>query len=144
MYNILVHAHSGWRWIVLVLILAAIIQAYTKWKAGIRLNNSNRKLAMFAMISIHLQLVLGMLLYLINSKSKVQFNADTMSNAMIRFYTVEHLLVMIIGIVLITIGHKKAKEAKNFKPIVWYYAIGLLLILSRIPWPGQFPDVGWF
>lgn len=144
MYNILVHAHSGWRWIVLILIVAAIVQAYRKWKAGNRLTNANRKLAMFAMIATHIQLLLGLLLYIMDSKNKVQFNGDMISNSMLRFYTVEHILVMFIGIGLIMVGHKKAKRIQNFKPIFWYYLIALVLMLSRIPWPGQFADVGWF
>jgi hypothetical protein len=61
-----------------------------------------------------------------------------MKDAAIRLTSLEHPLINIIAIALITIGwsrHKKAttSEAK-FKAITLFYGIGLLLILSRIPW----------
>jgi hypothetical protein len=57
---------------------------------------------------------------------------------------------MLIGIALITIGHIKAKKASTdsakFQSIFIFFLIGLVLIVSRIPWP--FMEVGqgkgWF
>ena len=146
MHNILVHAHSGWRWVVLVLVVAAIAQAFSKWQSNTALNDGNRKLAMFAMISLHIQFLIGLILYIMDAmnQTKVQFNENTMSDAMIRFFTVEHSLIMIIAIGIITVGHSKAKKSQSFKPIFWFYLIGLVVMLSRIPWPGQFPGIGWF
>jgi hypothetical protein len=63
-------------------------------------------------------------------------------NSAARMLAVEHPFVNILAIVLITIGwstHKKVMEATaKFKKISIFYGLGLLLILSRIPW-GQ-----WF
>ena len=61
-----------------------------------------------------------------------------MKDAALRLTSLEHPLINIIAIVLITIGwskHKKAttSEAK-FKSIAVFFGLGLLLILSRIPW----------
>ena len=67
---------------------------------------------------------------------------------LLRFYGMEHILVMIIAIVLVTIGHGKAKRAldvtKKHKTIILYYSIGLLLILASIPWPFRKLGAGWF
>jgi membrane protein YdbS with pleckstrin-like domain len=55
-----------------------------------------------------------------------------------RLYLVEHPLVMILAVALITIGYSKAKKAisatSKYKAIVLFYSIGLCFILSRIPW----------
>lgn len=63
-------------------------------------------------------------------------------NAPVRLLAVEHPFINIIALVLITIGwsrHKKLMESeRKFKTISIFYGLGLLLILSRIPW-GQ-----WF
>jgi hypothetical protein len=52
--------------------------------------------------------------------------------------SLEHPLINIIAIVLITIGWSKHKKAANndakFQSIAIFYGIGLVLILSRIPW----------
>jgi hypothetical protein len=61
-----------------------------------------------------------------------------MSDKAIRLTSLEHPLINIIAIALITIGwskHKKAADSQaKFKSIFLFYGLGLLLILSRIPW----------
>jgi hypothetical protein len=45
---------------------------------------------------------------------------------------------MLIGIILITVGYIKAKkpgdDARRFRTVIIFYGLGLILILSRIPW----------
>lgn len=92
---------------------------------------------LFAMIFLHVQLLIGLILYL--PSGKTNFSAGWMKVEMFRFYGMEHFLGMLIAIVLITIGRKKAEKAgtpeENHKKIVVWYAIGLILILASIPWP---------
>ncbi len=68
---------------------------------------------------------------------KVVFSELTMKISAIRFLTVEHPLMMIVAIVLITIGYSKAKKSQvseKHKTIVIYYGIALALIIAAIPW----------
>ena len=55
-----------------------------------------------------------------------------------RFVTVEHPLMMVIGVALITIGKIKAKKiedvAKANKTIFLYFLIAFILIAIRTPW----------
>jgi hypothetical protein len=98
------------------------------------------------MVSLHTQLLIGLGLYFISPR--VQFFEGWMKEASYRFYGMEHILLMIIAIVLVTIGHGKAKRAldstKKHKTIVLFYCIGLLLILASIPWPFRNLGAGWF
>jgi uncharacterized membrane protein YbjE (DUF340 family) len=59
----------------------------------------------------------------------------------------EHILMMLIAAVVLTIGRKKAEKsedlAKRNKTIVLWYSIGLIIILAAIPWPFRFGN-GWF
>ncbi len=146
MYPILKHAHSGLRWVVLLLLLAAIANAWAKWRSSKQYTDSDRKLALFAFISAHVQLALGLILYFISPL--VQFNSNTMSDKILRFYSVEHLITMLLAIAVITIGYSKAKKgvetALKFRSIFIYYLIGLLLILAGIPWPFRIPGAWWF
>jgi hypothetical protein len=96
----------------------------------------DRKIALFALIGTHIQLLFGLVLYFVSPLGLAAFGQ--MKEASLRLTSLEHPLVNIIAIVLITVGwskHKKAvsSEAK-FKSIAVFYALGLLLILSRIPW----------
>ena len=141
--NILVSAHSGLRWIALVLLLLAIYNAFTakEYEKKHRLAN------MFAMISLHTQLLIGLALYF--TSAKVQFTEGWMKVALYRFYGMEHLMGMIIAIVLVTIGHSKSKKATEssdkFKAIKIWYVLALILILAFIPWPFRTAlGAGWF
>lgn len=146
MYSILTHAHSGLRWLVLLFLVLAIVNAARKMgNAQASFGATDKRLSLFALIFTHIQLILGLILYFISPK--VQFSAETMSDSILRFYTVEHLSLMLIAIVLITVGYSKAKRqegGKKFKTTFWYYLIGLVLILVSIPWPFRGLGAGWF
>lgn len=146
MLNGLIHAHSGLRWIVLLLIVLATFKALMKWRSNAPCNESDRKLNLFAMISTHVQLLLGMVLYFMSSK--VSFGPETMANPITRFFTVEHNVIMLLAIALITIGHSKSKkattDAQKSRTIFVYYFIALLAILAGIPWPFRNLGAAWF
>lgn len=141
-YNILVSAHSGLRWLLLIALVIAVIQSFSKrGKFG---EIKETKSVLITLILTHLQLLAGLLLYFISGK--VQFGGNTMSNSVIRFFTVEHSLMMIIAVVLITVGYSKAKKApKPFKIVFNFYLLALILILVAIPWPFRTAlGAGWF
>jgi len=144
-YTILVHLHSILRWILLISLLSAIFIAFSKKPTGLLAGPNGLRPALWALITAHIQLILGLVLYF--TSSKVVFDATSMKNPVLRFFLVEHLLVMLIAIVLITIGYVKAKKAgdlsKRHRNILVYYIIALILILSRIPWPFLDYGGGW-
>src|SRR5450432_475562 len=108
LYSIFRHLHSGFRYIVFILVLLAIIQSLLGWFGKKPYTEINRKINLFALISVHTQLLIGVVLYFISPY--VQFNSGTMKNDTTRYFTVEHWVMMIIAIVLITIGHSKSKK----------------------------------
>jgi membrane protein DedA with SNARE-associated domain len=141
--NILVSAHSGLRWIALVLLLLAIYNAFTAKEY----EKKHRLVNMFAMISLHTQLLIGLALYF--TSDKVQFIEGWMKSPLLRFFGMEHLAGMLIAIVLVTIGHSKSKKATEssdkFKAIKLWYVLALILILAFIPWPFRTVlGAGWF
>ncbi|MDB5243014.1 MAG: cytochrome, partial [Spirosoma sp.] len=52
MYSGLVHAHSGLRWIALILLLAAVAVAVSKWQGRSGYTEGNRKLYLFTLIAV--------------------------------------------------------------------------------------------
>ena len=146
MYEGLVHAHSGFRWIVLIVVIYALINAARGLSQKRMFEARDLKISSAAMGVVHLQALLGLVLMFISPR--VQFSADTMSHAPTRFFTVEHTTMMVIVIVLFTVGHRLAKkrgtDAGRFKGNLWYYGIGLLITLVAIPWPFRGLDTGWF
>lgn len=139
----ILHLHGGLRYIVLALLLWAIISNLLRKNQPF--GAADRKLAMFAMVSTHIQLVLGILLWVLLGHVN---NLAMMDNAVLRFKALEHPVAMLLGIILITAGYSTAKrmshDAAKRKRIALFYALGLLVILSRIPWPFVVEGGKWF
>ena len=138
MYNALLHAHSGLRWIALLLICIAIVNAIVSQTSGQYLKK-DKMINLFAMVFLHIQLLIGLGLFFINERSKISYSEAWIKNDMFRFYGLEHILAMVVAVVIVTIGRKKAEKLTGtrdkHRKIAISYAIGLLLILASIPWP---------
>ena len=136
MYDILQKAHSGWAYLVLIALFIAILNSIIGMNAKKEFGPKDRRFALLALIATHLQLVFGLILYLVSPLGLASFGQ--MSDSALRLTSLEHPLVNLIAIALITVGwskHKKAEENHaKFKAIAIFYGSGLLLILSRIPW----------
>ena len=133
-YSFFQELHSGFRFIVMVLFIYTILVALFGWLGGRPYTNRNRVTNLIALISAHTQLLIGTVLYFLSPL--VQFNRDTMKDPSLRYFTVEHWVMMVIAIALITVGHSKSKkvvlpEVKH-QTIAIYYGIGLLIIIGAL------------
>ena len=146
MYEILKHSHSGLRWLVLAFLVYAILNAFLKKNKATEFSKSDKLPVLLGLIFSHVQLIIGLILYF--TSPKVSFASGFMKDTMTRFYTMEHISLMLIALVLITIGYSKAKRMEDpvakHKTILLYYGIGLVLILVSIPWPFRELGAGWF
>jgi len=146
MYTGLLHAHSGLRYVVLLLIVAVIIQSLIGWIKGTKFSNIHKKVAIASMSMVHIQFLIGVVLFFISPK--VVFDPELFGGAIIRFFTLEHPLLMLIAIAFITVGQVKAKSYTNYKShkrLFWANLIGLIFILVSIPWPFREQlGAGWF
>lgn len=135
--EILVKLHSVLRYAVLLAILYALFKSYSGMSGKKSFTGSDKKAALFGLIFSHVQLLIGIILYFGNSWASML--SGNMANKVIRFYGMEHVLMMVIAIALITVGYSKSKKAETdevkFKKIAVFYTIGLILILASIPWP---------
>lgn len=149
-YNALKHTHSGWRWVVLILLIYAIYNAFSKKKNAVDYAQGDRKLNMFTMIACHLQLTIGLIMYFMNEGIMAAWGnlGMVMKISAARHMVIEHLFGMVIALVLITIGHAKSKKLSDSKAkhskIFVFYLIGLIIILATIPWPFRGWGNGWF
>lgn len=142
--------HSVLRYAVLLFLLLAIFNSLTKWMAKKPFLPGDRKLSLFTLIFTHLQAVLGFILYFQSDLVRFDNMKATMGERVLRFFTVEHILLMLIAVVLITVGNSKSKRASTdvakHKGVAVFFIIALVLILISIPWP--FMQVGegrgWF
>jgi hypothetical protein len=131
MYEILRSAHSGWRYVVILLLLAAFITALSGFTGKKAFTEGNRKLAVFALVSSHIQLLMGLLLYFMNDWYKL--DSSVASN---RYWKMEHIAMMAIAVILITVGNAKSKKAVDgvakHKSIFMFFGFALLIITVAI------------
>ncbi|MNK13375.1 hypothetical protein D3C87_314600 [compost metagenome] len=131
LYGILKSAHSGWRYIVLILLVVAVIQALTGWLGKKGYTEGNRKLNVFTLISAHIQLLIGLVLYFLSPMTK-----GPTSEPLFRYWKMEHIAIMIIAVVLITVGNSKSKKIADavakHKAIAIFFGIALILIIGSI------------
>jgi hypothetical protein len=95
---------------------------------------------------VHIQVILGLILYFISPK--VIFKAESISNSMLRFFLIEHVILMLIAAIAITVGYRFIKKAnapfdKHLNTFLFCTA-SLLLIVFSIPWPWKQLGGSWF
>ncbi|MCF8256413.1 MAG: hypothetical protein K9J06_02605 [Flavobacteriales bacterium] len=145
LHGYLVTSHSGLRWLLLLMAIGSIGYAINGLVTKREIDDIDDRLSKFTVVFAHIQLVLGLMLYFVTNRH-LDIN---MSDAVSRFWSVEHLVGMLIGIALITVGRAKYKRGKSdhdkMKATVVYFSLGLLMILATIPWPfREYLGKAWF
>ncbi|MBE9465222.1 cytochrome B [Dyadobacter subterraneus] len=138
--NALIRAHSGLRYVVLGLLIAAVAIAYSNWQNN---KQGDSKIYLFALIATHTQLLIGLVLYTMSPL----VNFGEIGNKVIRFYSIEHVFMMVIAIILITVGRVRSKKlvgADKHRTVLYFYGMALIIILAAIPWPFRNLGAGWF
>ena len=141
MYTGLLHTHRTVAYLFLIATTALILLAIYRRISGAHAAESKQSLlAKIALISGHTQLLLGLGLYFVGPwfEQLTSNTAEVMKTAELRWFAVEHIGANLVGIVLLTIGNSKFKKATDAeakdKAVLIYFGLGLLLIVSRIPW----------
>jgi len=134
--------HSILRWVVLILMIWAIAKGFSGWSGNKKFNKGDNIPFLFAMIALHIQLIVGLGLYFSGPWKGVVESASLapeMLNKYERFWKMEHIGMMVIAIILVTIGHSKVKNGKTdqakYRNGALFFIIALAMIFMAIPWP---------
>ncbi len=136
--------HSYWAYLVLIVLLLAVVNAIIGFVKKREFSDKDLRIGLFTLIFSHIQLLIGLGWYFSSPyfKALKTNGSEVMGDSATRLLAVEHPIMMIIALVLITIGwskhKKKTEDAAKFKTFVIFYGIALVLILARIPW-NQWP-----
>ena len=141
MYSALKTVHSYWAYLALAILIFACINALLGMRGSKSFTARDLRISLFGLIFSHIQLLVGLILYFVSPWFD-QWSAlgvgGVMKDAQTRLYLVEHPFTNIIAIILITMGwsmHKRqTQDGKKFSRIGIFYTLGLILLLSRIPW----------
>nr|WP_252723710.1 hypothetical protein [Winogradskyella psychrotolerans] len=134
--------HSTWAYLVLLVLVLATFNALIKFFGDKEFDAKDFRISLFALITMHIQLLIGIVLFFMKDYFSVIEQAggmgEVMGNKALRNLIVEHPLTMIIAIALLTIGYSKHKKKLTSKPkfkmLAIFYTLALVLVLAKIPW----------
>ncbi len=134
--------HSYWAYLVLVVLVLATFNALFKFFGDKEFDAKDFRISLFALITMHIQLLLGVILFFtkdyFGTIKEIGGMGEVMKNSEIRNLIVEHPLTMIIAVTLVTIGYSKHKKKlvskPKFKMLAIFYTLALILVLAKIPW----------
>ena len=134
--------HSKWAYLVLLVLVLATFNALIKFFGDKEFDAKDFRISLFALITMHIQLLIGIVLFFMKDYfsviEQVGGMGEVMKNSALRNLIVEHPLTMIIAVALVTIGYSKHKKKLTSKPkfklLAIFYTIALLLVLAKIPW----------
>jgi hypothetical protein len=132
MNDILKSAHSGWRYVVFLLLIIAVVKALSGWFGNKTYTEGDRKLNVFTLISAHIQLLIGLALYF----SEGWYKLSSAGAPAVRYFKMEHISMMVIAIILITVGNAKSKKlteaVAKHRTIAVFFGLALILIIVTI------------
>ena len=139
MYPLLLVVHSLLRWVVLAAGAAAFVRSAAG--RGRSWGPADDKAGLWFVMAVDLQLLLGLVLYVISPMSEIAFSdfGAAMSNSVLRFWAVEHVVGMVIAIALVHVGRvriRKANPARRHRLAMIFYGLALVVIAASVPWPG--------
>jgi len=130
--------HSYWAYLVLLVVILATINSIIGMLTKKEFGAKDFRIALFALIVTHIQLLIGIVLFVVaNNFGEIEMG-EIMKNASLRLRNVEHPLLMLIAIALLTIGYSKHKNKRTssakFKTLAIPYSLALVAMLAMIPW----------
>ena len=145
MYETVQFIHSWWAYLVLLVLLITVILSLVGLTSKKEYGATEFRLALFTLITSHIQLLIGIVLYFVAPWFKAFGEVGmggVMKDSTLRLYLVEHPLIMIISVILITVGYSKHKKKltshPKFKTLSIFYTLALIFMLSRVPWSAWF------
>ncbi len=134
MYQALLYTHSFLRFLVLILLVIVIAKAFLGMSGKKPFGKTDNLLSLSLFSVTHTQLLVGILLYF--TSPWVVFSSDTMKDASMRYWTVEHNTMMLIAIILITLARTTVKKMTDdfakHRRLLYFNAAALVIILAAI------------
>jgi hypothetical protein len=139
--NILLLLHSITRYLVLIGLLGVILNSLVGMIQNKPFGKMEDKSSLWLFIFTHTQLLLGLILYFVSSKVSFSSESFKPGNEMLRYWLVEHSLMMLIAIVLITVARVTMKklptDSAKHKRLFIFNALALLIIIVSISMSGR-------
>jgi hypothetical protein len=140
--------HNLLRWIVVLGGIWALVTVVRGLAGKLRYDRAAESAGKFFVGILDAQVVVGVILYLVSPFIKSAMAAGmavAMQNADVRFFLVEHVIIMVLAAVAAHVGLATARrgatdQARYTRALIWYLVSAVLIVIgtpwgrSLIPW----------
>lgn len=137
-------AHSWLRWVVLAAAVVAVARALGGWQGNRGWTRTDDRAGLFFTIALDVQLLIGLLLYLVLSPlmENIRANAgEAMGDPAMRYWLVEHPVGMLAALVLAHVGRVRIRKAadarRKHRLALIFFGLALVAAAASLPWPGM-------
>ena len=140
-YPSLLPFHNLMRWLIVLAGIWAVARSVEGWWRGRPWTRQDTLAGLCFSTCLHLQLVIGVLLYLNSPYVRPIFTAlgYATSSLFAFFFTLGHPLAMVSAVLLAQVTYSLCKRSRDdrsrFRRAALGYSLTALLILAAIPWP---------
>ncbi|MBI5494870.1 MAG: hypothetical protein HY904_07555 [Deltaproteobacteria bacterium] len=141
MLDVVLVVHSWLRWAVLGLGVWVIFRAVVGMTRGTPFGPMDRRAGLLLSISVDVQVLLGLLLYLVLSPTVGTALSNmkvAMKEPVLRFFAVEHIFLMLVVLLLVhagTVLARRKEGAAAHKTLLGFTAAAFVAVVLAIPWP---------
>jgi len=141
LYFVVLTLHSFVRWVLVIVAVVALVRAFAGWLGKKEWTTLDNRLGVLLSSSADLQMVWGLILYIFLSPLTQAAFKDfgaAMSNPTLRYWGVEHIVMLFAAVALIHVGQamaKRAEAALKYKWVAIFVGLAVLAMLVAIPWP---------
>jgi hypothetical protein len=143
MYVTVLILHNIVRWAVVFTGIYALTRAFGGWWTARPWEKTDRKAGLFFMISMDVQLLLGLLLYGVLSpisRGALAQMSVAMKDRLLRYWAVEHITLALLAVIAVHVGNILGKRESVPAPlrhrrVAIAFAISVALVMLAIPWP---------
>ncbi|MBA4071839.1 MAG: hypothetical protein C0497_08405 [Gemmatimonas sp.] len=132
--------HNSLRWLVLLFAVVALLRAFKGINGGVDYATGAKRALSIFVISVHLQLILGIVLFGVSSITRPAM-ADmgaAMRDPAVRYFVVEHPTLMLLAVIVATvtgvIARRGPDDTVRHRRAAIGIALALGLMLAGIPW----------
>jgi len=143
LYAIVLTIHSWLRWIVLLAGIAAFVRSAVGASRRATWTPADDRAGFWFTTVLDAQVLLGLVLYIFLSPFTHAAFRDlggAMSNSGLRFWAVEHVFGVIVGVALAHVGRVRARKTdslRRHRVVAIFFGLALVAIVAAIPWPGM-------
>jgi hypothetical protein len=141
LYSILLPLHSIVRWLVVIAAIAAVGRAVYAWLTKKDWTALDDRLGMIFPMVMDIQVLVGLILYFFASPLTLGALSNfggAMKNPGVRFFAVEHVVMMLIALVIAHIGRSRSRKAvgalAKHRTVAIFFGLAVLAVLLAIPW----------